>query len=354
MPLQAFPLKDPDIWFDYNVVYEWLGDLFSPGVVGTNDLQVQPQSPAALGVQVTTGRAYVQYGAGDIRCVKNTATSISGASNPDWSNNFTAAAANPRIDRVVVQVTDESKADPPGSGKKGIFRVLTGTATAGADLSNLSGAATVPSFATLLANVLVNGATIPSGNIDIGVKARPALRGVVTGGYLGEIINNTNGAWTQASPGLFTNIPQIYKTLVIDSYFRFYEVSGTTYMQMHLNGDTNSANYDSRLIFGPTTVLAGSSNGAAVGAGPWSQGTPSPAALYAFSRIVIPDYSITRPGHALVYASGVRTGASDVITEMFQMTAACVWRSTSPITWLGFSTNVGGFATGTRFQMWGQ
>jgi hypothetical protein len=167
--LQVFPLKDPNIWFDYDVVYEWLSDLFSPGAV-SGDVQVQPQSPATLGVQVTAGRAYVQYGPGDVRCVKNSALSKSGATNPDWANNFTAPAAQPRVDRVVFLVTDESQDDPVGSGKKGQFKVIAGTPTAGADLTNLSGAAAIPSNTTLLANVLVSGSTISSAGIDTKVR----------------------------------------------------------------------------------------------------------------------------------------------------------------------------------------
>lgn len=148
-------------------------DVFSEGVVGTNDLKVQQYSGGArMSVEVAAGSAYVDFDTpdkGKYR-VYNSALNDSGtpgAPNNDWEATFlTADATNPRVDRVVLLVYDGNY---DGTGKyKGVFKVITGTPTAGATLVNLNGAAAVPSNAILLANVLVAAAatTIPTANID--------------------------------------------------------------------------------------------------------------------------------------------------------------------------------------------
>jgi hypothetical protein len=76
-----------------------------------------------------------------------------------------ANASNPRIDRVILEIQDNTH---DASGANLIrTRVVTGTATAGATLDNLSNAAAVPSSALLLADVLVpaNATSINNSNI---------------------------------------------------------------------------------------------------------------------------------------------------------------------------------------------
>jgi microcystin-dependent protein len=68
----------------------------------------------------------------------------------------TADATNPRIDRIVVTLTDQFQGDV--SNTIGVS-VLAGTPTTGATLINLSGAQAVPATALLLANVLVPAAS---------------------------------------------------------------------------------------------------------------------------------------------------------------------------------------------------
>lgn len=68
-----------------------------------------------------------------------------------------AHATLPRVDRVIVQVLDHTH-DASGSNLVQ-SRVLTGTASSGANLTNLTGAASIPDSSLLLADVLV-GATV--------------------------------------------------------------------------------------------------------------------------------------------------------------------------------------------------
>lgn len=81
----------------------------------------------------------------------------------------TANATNPRIDRVVVKILDNALGDASNSAS---VVVVAGTATAGATLSNLTGAAAVPNSSLLLANVLVPAASssVTNGNIDTTVR----------------------------------------------------------------------------------------------------------------------------------------------------------------------------------------
>lgn len=79
---------------------------------------------------------------------------------------ITAAHATlPRVDRVILEMQDQTH---DGSGAYAArTRVVTGTATAGATLDNLTGAAAVPSSALLLADVLIAATDTAIGNTEI-------------------------------------------------------------------------------------------------------------------------------------------------------------------------------------------
>lgn len=76
-----------------------------------------------------------------------------------------ADLTNPRVDQVILEVQD-NVLDASG-GNLARTRVLTGTPTSGATLTNRSGAPTLPGSALLLADVLVaaNATTIPNSAI---------------------------------------------------------------------------------------------------------------------------------------------------------------------------------------------
>jgi hypothetical protein len=92
----------------------------------------------------------------------------------------TAHGSNPRVDRVVVSMT-------------GVVSVVAGTATSGATLDNLSGAAAVPSDALLLADVHVPATDTTISNSQIRDRRKWARGGFrsVTGGGSGDHTDTT-------------------------------------------------------------------------------------------------------------------------------------------------------------------
>lgn len=86
-----------------------------------------------------------------------------------------ADGSNPRIDRVVLEVKDHEH-DASGSSLAQV-RVVAGTATSGATLDNLTGAAAVPSSALLLADVLVAASDTSITDAEIRDR-RPFVAGV--------------------------------------------------------------------------------------------------------------------------------------------------------------------------------
>lgn len=136
--------------------------LQNEGIVDSGDFAVSERAAGAnMSVDVAAGEAYVQ---GDTNAdeaqyyCRETGT---------LNATFTASdATNPRIDRVVLEVKNDSE-DSSGLNKARI-RVIDGTPTGGATLTNLSGAASVPSSCLLLANVLVGAGvtTITTANIQ--------------------------------------------------------------------------------------------------------------------------------------------------------------------------------------------
>jgi hypothetical protein len=168
-----FPTQRADILFGEEPVFRLLDDLANEGVFAAGDLAVTAPG-GSIQVQVAAGDAYVSLESssyGGKRRVHNDASSLSGApgspNSPDWASTFTAPHASlPRVDRVVLTVRDglydATSAFTP------IFQVVPGTATSGATLANLNGAAAVPANSLLLANVLVGAAAtqIQASDID--------------------------------------------------------------------------------------------------------------------------------------------------------------------------------------------
>lgn len=129
-------------------------DLVGEGVVGADDLKVSQRAAGAnMSVDVAQGVCWVK---GDdnawrqptYRCYNDGVVNLAIAA---------ADATNPRIDRIIAEVLD---ADFAGVSRTWRLRVVQGTPTAGANQSNLSGAAALPPSAHQLATVLVGaGAT---------------------------------------------------------------------------------------------------------------------------------------------------------------------------------------------------
>jgi hypothetical protein len=105
----------------------------------------------------------------------------------------------PRIDQVYVTVTDTT--DISGSGSNsGVIGVLTGTATAGADLVNRTGAGTLPAGRARLADLLIPAGTstlVTSSHIR---DRRIMARGMVRPQTTTFVDANSNGATVQTAP----------------------------------------------------------------------------------------------------------------------------------------------------------
>jgi hypothetical protein len=109
----------------------------------------------------------------------------------------TADATNPRIDQVILEIQDNVH-DASG-GNLARTRILTGTPTAGATLTNRNGAAALPGSALLLADVLVDAAVGSIVNAKIRDRrkfARGAGRFV---SYTGGDISTSSGSFVTLS-----------------------------------------------------------------------------------------------------------------------------------------------------------
>jgi hypothetical protein len=133
-------------------------DAFQEGVLGAADGALEVTAGSGLTVDVAAGVAFVQgddeTDQGLYRVFNDAAVNSAGFSAPIP----TADATDPRVDRIVLRVYDDY-VDASGN-YSAVLAVLPGTPTAGANLTNLDGAATVPNTTLHLADVLVGaGAT---------------------------------------------------------------------------------------------------------------------------------------------------------------------------------------------------
>lgn len=131
------------------------------GVMGQADFRISQRAAGAnMSVDVAAGSAIVR---GDTITRQGLYHVVNDAViNASISAN---ASGNPRIDRVLVQLSDSTDS---GSGTDvSVINVLSGTPTGGATLDNLSGAAAIPNNQLHLADIIVaNGAaTIVDANI---------------------------------------------------------------------------------------------------------------------------------------------------------------------------------------------
>lgn len=119
------------------------------GIVESGDFAVSQRAAGAnMSVDVAAGEAYVK-----------------GDTNADEGSYYVretgtinvlvdaADASNPRIDRVVLEIKNDS--EDAGGLNLGRIRTIAGTPTVGATLTNLTGAAAVPNTCLLLANLVV-------------------------------------------------------------------------------------------------------------------------------------------------------------------------------------------------------
>jgi hypothetical protein len=129
------------------------------GVVNTSDLAVTAQASPNMTVNVAGGSCWIpqtQAANGGLYFGLNDATVVVSISASN--------ATNPRVDLVCATVNDAAYS---GSTNNWTIQAITGTATAGATLSNLTGAPAIPAASIPLAYILVPAAStsVTSGNI---------------------------------------------------------------------------------------------------------------------------------------------------------------------------------------------
>src|SRR3954471_1784670 len=160
------------VWQQVNMpaldLRRYLGAGKQEGVVSAGDMAVAQRAAGAnYSVDIASGEALIQgdtvSNQGRYYVLNDAVTNVTG---------FTAAHATlPRIDRVTLRVRDAFHGDAANDLS---FQIVTGTATSGATLANLNGAAAVPNSQLLLANVLIpaTATTVTTANIDTTVRTR--------------------------------------------------------------------------------------------------------------------------------------------------------------------------------------
>jgi hypothetical protein len=155
----------------------WLAAPMQEGVANAGDLKVSQRAAGAnMSVDIATGDFW-------IRTDTDTPDGlIHGYSDAISNQTVTASHATlPRVDSVYVQYNDSSLGAGVG-GDTPTFRVLAGTATTGAQITNFAGAsyragaAAAPNDALLVADILVPAASTSVTNPNI-VDRRPWARG---------------------------------------------------------------------------------------------------------------------------------------------------------------------------------
>lgn len=178
--------------------------IIAGGLLSGTDCQLT--APASgLSVNVSTGELIIGGNEGGTqggyyaRVTSQTNLSIS-AANP----------TNPRIDLVCATVSDSGYTEPTGgSGNQWALQVITGTPTAGATLSNLNGAGSLPGSSLVLGYVLVPASAtniITADILNVAVMATDALPGLA---YVNGASNLTarNGQWIEAAAGVTVTLP---------------------------------------------------------------------------------------------------------------------------------------------------
>lgn len=251
------------------------------GVLWSGDMVVSQRGAGAnLSVDVSAGQALVQGDSiayqGLYYVLNDATTNVTGFSAAD--------ATNPRIDRVALRVRDAFHGD---AANDAAFVVLTGTATAGATLANLTGAPAIPNNELLLANVLVpNGATtITTANIDTTVRTlvRPLASALRVTGTVD--INNT---------AAFANVLTM---LIPANSLGTQGLLRCTMLGDYLNNAGVNSGFQVRVTYGGTVIY---------------QGT---------TAVVIPTGTTRRPFKAEILLAAVNSNTVGVVTVKFDMTS---------------------------------
>lgn len=269
------------------------------GVVGAGDCKVSQHLAGNMSVDIAAGDFWVQLDTG-------TRPGLGHGYNDSVANPaVTAAHATlPRIDRVGIQWNDANLAIGTG-GNIPTFRVIAGTATSGATLDNLTGAAAIPNDFLLLADLLIPAAS--TGVLTANIRDR---RKWSRGAY--SNILNTSGNKTTTS----ANNPP---TAAIDAtnWSPRIELSGVP-VRLRLSGrlwntiasggmalsfQDNGANIEGGMV-GMVGFTQAATQDPGLGE-PFTWDLPAPAAG---SHVLVPVWAIVSGGTATYGMTGVTTG----------------------------------------------
>jgi hypothetical protein len=404
----VFPLKDDLQWYDPEVVFRPFDDLFGRGVMGPTDLQVIANGPADGQITVKAGRGYVPYTSGGKRYF-STPVDIR-SSDPEFQRSIQSwPGGNPRIDRVVAKILDATMT-PGDIQKGGVFDVIPGTPTSGATLVNLSGAAAVPGNSVLLGNVLANGATIPTGNIDSGfgtVRARaiigqgnapsvsfekngvaltqrPVLNFIEGTGIsitaADDPTNNELDLTIASTPSVqllrdytvvgaskatidtysdFGNtlLPTTYGDLVVTGYVQSTFSGDDADIEMIINNDTGAVYDNNSLRTLPPSVAwtarrQNDSDTSMYVGDAVEQLHPTRWSTFELKILNYANVGSAKLTNVLISAMASR-GAMGITPIVSRIVGAGVYNGTAPVTRLRFNCKSGNFSIGSRIRVWG-
>lgn len=158
--------------------------IITGGLIGASDFQIMPPG-SGMTVNVSTGEAIVPGNEGG----SQGGYYVRGSSTTNLAIS-TANPTNPRIDTVCLTCGDAQYTLPPGGTSDTLtLQVVTGTATSGATLTNLSGVASLPGSSLLLGYVLVPASATNIVTADI--KNVATIVGLQNGGRPARAYKNS-------------------------------------------------------------------------------------------------------------------------------------------------------------------
>lgn len=241
----------------------------SGGLVNASDMQIS--AGGGMSVNVSTGECWVPGSSG--------ATQGGYYGRVSSSTNLPIAASNPtnpRIDSVSATVTDAAYGQASDTFA---VQVNTGTPTAGATLSNLSGAPTLPASSLLLGYVLVpaGSSSVSSGSLSNTAMqiSLGSVHVVATGQVYGgasQVATNTHTPIT----GLTITTPALTPSQVLSVWFLpvLLASSNTVSASLTLNGVETGVTISvgSNNVTFPSTIVreTGLSGSQTLGANIWA------------------------------------------------------------------------------------
>lgn len=172
-----------------------------------------------------------------------------------------------------------------------------------------------------------------------------------TGSAVQKIAEVIVGAGGQSTIS-FSNIPQTYSHLLLETNGRGDAVATSSQLFMQVNGDTGT-NYDSQEIYAAgATVSGGASAALAHGAIGYMSAASSVANQASSSHVTISNYKSTQWFKTYDYTGGI--WLSSASGANYTVTGSGQWRSTAAITSILLFLASGSFLQGSVATLYGQ